>query len=313
MHALYGETMGTRWRVNAVAPARSDLHALHGEIQAELDRLVAQMSTWEAGSDICRFNRAPAGTWQVLPPAFFAVLRCALEIAAASDGAYDPTIGPLVGLWGFGANAAGQRVPHAHEIDDARARTGWRRIALREQDACALQPGDAWLDLSAIAKGYAVDAVGARLRERGIEAALVEVGGELRGYGRKPDGSAWHVLVESAEDQDDDEPCILALEDGRAVATSGDRWHRFERDGRRYTHTIDPRSGRAVEHAAAAVTVVADSAMRADAWATALTVMGAEAGYAFAAERGLAARFLARHAQGIVVRATPAFPASIAA
>ncbi|WP_226469257.1 FAD:protein FMN transferase [Luteimonas panaciterrae] len=305
---LYGETMGTRWRVSAVASTNVDLHLLHHDIQSRLDVVVAQMSTWEADSDICRFNRAPGGTWHVLPQAFFDVLRCALDIAEASGGAYDPTIGPLVGLWGFGANGAGHRIPEAEEIAAARARVGWRRIELRAETLSALQPGGVSLDLSAIAKGYGVDAVVMCLRERGIAAALVDVGGELRGYGHKPDGKAWHVLVESEEESDDDEPCVLVLESGKAVATSGDRWHRFEQDGRRYAHTIDPRSGRPVEHAPASVTVIADTAMQADAWATALTVMGMQDGVAFATRHGLAARFVA-HAEGrIDVRATPTFP-----
>jgi FAD:protein FMN transferase len=293
MHTLYGETMGTRWRACVAAAARLDLHVLHDAIQAPLDRIVAQMSTWERGSDICRYNHAEAGTWQALPQPFDGVLRCALEVAAASDGAYDPTIGPLVDLWGFGAagNARRGRVPTTAEIESARARVGWRRIAVRDDPPAILQPGDVGLDLSAIAKGFGVDAVVAALRDRGIEGALVDVGGELSGYGRKPDGTPWRVLVEAVPGVDDDTPCVLSLDDC-AVATSGIHWHRFEHDGRLYAHTLDPRSGAPVEHAPVAVTVVAGDAMRADAWATALTVMGIEAGFAFAESHGIAARFV---------------------
>lgn len=312
VHMLYGETMGTRWRVNLVASTNVDLHLLHRDIQSRLDVVVVQMSTWEAGSDICRFNRAPGGSWHVLPQPFFDVLHCALGIAEASEGAYDPTIGPLVGLWGFGAEGIGHRIPKADEIATARARVGWQRVELRTDTLSALQPGNVSLDLSAIAKGYGVDAVVTCLRERGIAAALVEVGGELRGYGNKPDGSAWHVLVESPEESDDSDPCVLVLA-GNAVATSGDRWHRFEQDGRRYAHTIDPRSGWPVERAPASVTVVADTAMQADAWATALTVMGVEDGHAFATSHGLSARFASRAEDRIVVRTTPAFPQPLAA
>jgi thiamine biosynthesis lipoprotein len=172
------------------------------------------------------------------------------------------------------------------------------------------------LDLSAIAKGYGVDVVAALLRRRGIDSALVEVGGELYGYGRKPDGQPWRVLVESSPDEevDDDglEPRVLTL-DGVAVATSGDRWHAYAHEGRRYSHTIDPRSGEPVTDAAAAVTVVAADAMQADAWATALTVMGTADGQAFAARHGLAARFLQRSAQGLQETMTPAFERHLAA
>lgn len=312
VHVLYGETMGTRWRVNVVAGKRADLARLHALAQARLDAIVAQMSTWRPDSDICRYNRADAGTWHELPQDFFDVLQCALRIADASDGAYDPTVGALVALWGFGADGGMRRVPDARKIDAACERSGWRRVELRAGSRSVLQPGGVSLDLSAIAKGYGADAVATALRGAGIAAALVEVGGELYGYGRKPDGSAWRVLVETPDDDDTQAPCVLTLDD-RAAATSGDRWHRFEHAGEVYAHTLDPRSGRPVARAAASVTVVADDAMQADAWATALTVMGIEAGHAFASAQGLAARFLARTADGDDIRATPAFAALVAA
>ena len=269
---------------------------LHAAIQSQLDCVVAQMSTWEVDSDINRFNRLDAGSWQVLPPEFFAVLHYALETANASDGVYDPTVGPLVDAWGFGAAARARQVPDTQALSDARKRVGWQRVVLQAENSSALQPGGVQLDLSAIAKGYGVDCVARCLRERGIDSALVEVGGELYGYGRKLDGSPWQVLVESSSDEAADDtrpPRVIAL-DGRAIATSGDRWHAFEQDGVRYSHTLDPRSGHPVRHAPAAVTVVADNAMHADAWATALTVMGVDAGFAFAQHQQLAARFMVR-------------------
>lgn len=314
VHTLYGQTMGTRWRVQLCAPRRAPLQALHAGVQAQLDAVVAQMSTWEPDSDISRYNRAPAGSWQALPDAFSTVLRCALEIAAASDGAYDPTIAPLVELWGFGAGGGeDRRVPDDAAIANALARTGWRRIVFDAEVRRVQQAGNIALDLSAIAKGYGVDAVAAWLRAQGIAASLVDVGGELFGYGRKPDGECWRVLVEAAPDDDgnEDAPCVIAL-DGFAAATSGDHWHRFEADGCSYSHTIDPRSGRPVAHAPAAVTVIAADAMHADAWATALTVLGADTGHAFAQAHGLAARFAVRTDDGIVARSTHAFDAHLA-
>jgi thiamine biosynthesis lipoprotein len=149
----------------------------------------------------------------------------------------------------------------------------------------------------------------------GIGAALIEVGGELYGYGRKPDGAAWQVLVEASPDEcptEAGDPCVVAL-DGIAVATSGDHWHAFEQQGTRYSHTLDPRTGKPVEHAPAAVTVIADDAMHADAWATALTVMGVDSGYEFAQSRNLAARFVSRTAHGLHERRTDAFLARLRA
>lgn len=305
LHTLHGQTMGTSWCVKLVASPRADLHAIHAGIQARLDCVVAQMSTWEEGSDISRFNRAAAGIWQRLPPEFFAVLACAMETARDSDGAYDPTIGALVEAWGFGPAEGGYGVPDESELASAQAGLGWQRVSLRPQDMSALQPGGVRLDLSAIAKGYGVDLVARHLRDTGIAAALIEVGGELYGYGRKPDGGQWQVLVEAAPDAEPDEEaaCVIAL-DGIAVATSGDHWHAFEQDGTRYSHTLDPRTGRPVETAAAAVTVVAEDTMRADAWATALTVMGAETGYRFAQQRNIAARFVVRGSDHELIEST---------
>jgi FAD:protein FMN transferase len=300
---LGGETMGTTWSVRLAAARNADLHALHAGIQARLDCVVAQMSTWEATSDISAYNRADAGQWQRIPEEFFTVLACALRIAEASDGAFDPSIGSLVGLWGFGAEAAIGQVPSATERDAARGAVGWQRIQTRA-DREVLQPGGVRLDLSAIAKGFGADLVVAGLREDGIAGALVEVGGELHGYGRKPDGTPWRVLVEAGPEETDYrlEPRVLEI-DGLAVATSGDRWHHYTRrdehgDERRYTHTIDPRNGAPVEHAPVAVTVVARDAMHADAWATALTVLGETAGMVVAERERLAVRYLSRDSEG---------------
>lgn len=305
--SLGGHTMGTHWQVKLVVARTRDLHALHAGIQAELDTIVAEMSTWQRDSDISRFNRAAAGSWQALPARLDTVLGCALQVAARSNGAFDPSVGPLVALWGFGADAQPQRVPDAATLAATRARCGWQRLQYR--DGQLQQPGGLQLDLSAIAKGYGVDQVSGWLRQQGVQAALVEVGGELHGFGRKPDGQPWRVLVESAPEDDAQAghpPRVLTLE-GRAVATSGDRWHHFEQDGEQFSHTLDPRSGTPVTRAAAAVTVVADDAMHADAWATALTVMGVEEGLAFALEHELAARFVSRGADGTQEHLSPAF------
>ncbi|WP_434213149.1 FAD:protein FMN transferase [[Pseudomonas] boreopolis] len=306
---LGGQTMGTTWSVKLVVPRHRDLHPIHAGIQHVLDTVVAQMSTWEPESGISRYNRAPAGSWHRLPGGFRAVMQVALDVARASGGAFDPSVGPLVSLWGFGAHAGARRVPAQDAIDAMRARVGWTRLQWRDDGHELLQPGGLELDLSGIAKGYGVDAVHRHLKEQAIASALVEVGGELHGYGRKPDGQPWRVLVESAPEEDDASglpPRVLALDD-LAIATSGDRWHRFDADGRRYSHTFDPRLGRPVERAAAAVTVIAGDATQADAWATAFTVLGPGPGIALADARGLAVRFLARTHAGVEERMSQAF------
>ena len=312
LHQLAGETMGTTWSVRLGNPHFLPLEPARQAVQQALDLVVQQMSHWEQGSDLSRFNRAAAGTWQVLPQAFWDVLTCAFDWARESGGAWDPTVGPLVHAWGFGpqpdadASADG---PDPRRLAQARARVGYGRVGLRPAARQALQPGGAQIDLSGIAKGYAVDLVAQHLKALGYADFLVEVGGELRASGRRPDGRPWRVAVASAEQgAAAGAPRALALND-MAIATSGDLYHAYERGGRRYSHTIDPRTGEPVAHALASVTVLHPECMQADALATVLTVLGPREGLVFAQSRGLAALLCERTAAGPVPVMTSAFAA----
>lgn len=321
LHRCGGQTMGTTWSVRCLI---ADDHGKEGEaaaiaagIEALLAQIVAQMSNWLDDSDIGRFNGAPAGSWLPLPPACFSVLQAALAVARDSGGAYDPSAGPLVSLWGFGPDGPRAAPPGADEVEAARARCGWARIELDEQGRRARQPGGVSIDLCAIAKGYAVDAVSAWLSARGVSHHLVEIGGELRGEGVKPDGMPWWVELESppaAHDVravDAAEQTVVALH-GLSVATSGDYRRYFDSGDRRYAHTLDPRTGYPVSHALASVTVLHRQCLMADALSTALTVLGPEAGMAFATQRGIAARMLLRTPRGFAERMSPAFEAMLA-
>jgi thiamine biosynthesis lipoprotein len=289
-----GTSMGTSWAVRFIDTSGRPGIDWQTGIQAQLDLVVAQMSHWDAASDLGLYNRAGAGTWHALPDAFLEVMRCALEVAEQSGGAYDPTAGALVDLWGFGPAggyaAPDFSVPDVSAIALALTHSGWKNIRLDEERL--LQPGGVRLDFSAIAKGYAVDLVARHLHGVGIDHFLVEVGGELRGAGMKPDGQPWWVGLE--DPHDGQLPATLAALHGLALATSGDYRRVFERDTRRYAHTLDPRIGRPVENAPASVTVLHAECMLADAWSTALTVMGVEEGLRCAEARQLAARFLMR-------------------
>src|SRR5687768_10559502 len=272
VEVLQGATMGTTWSVKLVV-TRGLLPEIRRGIEARLDRVVAQMSTWEPESDLSRFNRAPAGRWHALPDACVTVLAHALAIAADTAGAYDPTVGPLVDLWGFGPAPRRQTRPPARAIAAARARTGWDRLTLDARARRVRQPGGMSIDLSSIAKGFAVDEVAAHLRARGVTSYLVEIGGELCGHGVKPDGAPWWVALErppgaaiAASGAGD---LIVALH-GLSIATSGDYRRFFEDGGRRYSHTLDPRTGCPVDHGVASVTVLHPECMIADAMATAL-------------------------------------------
>lgn len=310
VHLLEGRSMGTTWSVRLVGPRVFDPAPVAQAVQRELDLVVAQMSPWEAESDISRFNRAAAGTWQTLPAPFFEVLQHGLAVARDSAGAYDPTAGAIVNAWGFGPHGQhgepGFEPPDAAQIAQARADSGWQRL---EVDAAAQrirQPGGLQLDLSAIAKGYAVDRVAELLAGRfGFDETLVEVGGELRGSGLKPDGQPWWVALETVPRWQDGSlvadgslPTTRVALHGLCVATSGD-YRRFFRHGEAsFPHTLDPRAGRPIANGIAAVTVLHASCMAADALSTALTVLGADGGPAWADARDIAASFVLRRPDG---------------
>lgn len=288
--------MGTTWHARVVAPPPG----LQAAVEGVLAGVIAQMSNWEVGSDISRFNRAPPGIWQNLPADLLTVVRAGLGIARRSGGAFDPAIGAVVQRWGFGPPGASAPVPllsgqpwQAIEVDEGRA----RRLA------------DVALDLSGIAKGFAVDAVAERLRALGLRHFLVEIGGELRGEGIKPDGQPFWVDIEG--------PPGLALPTlrvalcGLSVATSGD-YRRFrEEGGRRLSHTIDPRTGAPIDNGVASVSVLHESTMLADAWATAIGVLGPREGMQLATREGLAALMIVREGDGAKEHVTPALAAML--
>lgn len=301
---LGGASMGTTWSVKAVADAGLR-ERLDAGIRTRLQELIAQMSAWEPESALSRYNRAAPGERVTLPPHLCAVLAHALTLARDTDGAYDPSIGALAQLWGFGPDAAPRRAPpSAADIEAARARVGWQRLGFDAATCRALQPGGLMLDVSSLGPGYAVDQIAALLDGAGVKDYLVELGGEMRARGARADGRPWRIAVERPDDPAAQD-VVLALRDA-AVGTSGDYRSGFVLDGRRYSHTLDPRLGEPVQHDLAAVTVVADSALAADALAAALLVLGPQAGPALAEARGAAAVFTWRSEEGYRRRTTAA-------
>lgn len=317
VQSAQGSTMGTTWSVRAVLPASHEAPTWHVDAQAVLDRVDGQMSTYKPQSALSRFNGAPAGTWHVLPPECFDVVKHALDVARDSGGAYDPTVGPLVNLWGFGPDAARSEPPTDDEITVARERVGWWKLRLDDATRSLYQPGGIYLDLSSVAKGYSVDLVGRHLDALGIDAWLVEVGGELKGKGNKPDGSPWRIGIErpgaatAAVNRVEQLSQVLALS-GRAIATSGDYRRHFEAAGRSFTHHIDPRTGYPVPHSVASVSVLARDALQADPMGTLMTVLGPDEGMAFAQARDLAVMFILHGEHGLEERLSPAFAVALA-
>ena len=291
--ALNGPTMGSRWSALFFSDWEFDQCALRAALQAAVDEVDAQMSTWKADSDLMRFNAAPLGTWCELPEHLTRVLHLGIKIGQASQGAFDIGMGDATRAWGFGPDEASNT--------GIRAALGAARMpayeALEYDGSYMRKVAPIALELNAIAKGYGVDRLAETLRACGIEHALVGIDGEMRALGLHPDGEPWVIAVESPDETCRGAGSILALEDA-AVATSGDYRHFVELRGRRMSHTMDPKRGAPLIAPPASVTVVAQSCAEADAWATALMVLGPNAGRELARKIGLNALFLLRGPQG---------------
>lgn len=314
--SLDGETMGTTWLVRLVAAPEMDRAQVLQAIQAELDAVIGVFSPWSFDSEIARFNAAPQGLW-ALSEAMWAVLDAAMDLADDTDGAVDPTLGALVDLWGFGPpgpRADDAPIPTDEEVATALSVSGWQGLRLHRDGRAAMQPGGMKLDFSGIAKGHAVDRVSDVLTAMGATSHLVEIGGEMRGTGIKPDFQPWWIGLEPPPGVMSNGTAVPRAVAGLvdiAVATSGDWRRAFEVDGTLYPHTIDGRTGRPVTNGVASVTVFHASAMMADAWATALTVSGADQGMALAEAHGIAAQILTRTPGGVVEVMSPAFVAML--
>lgn len=305
---ISGPIFGTQYHINVVlTDDRETLEDLSQGIEATLESVDAAMSTWRDDSELSRFNQLEdQGDWTPVSGELFEVLEAAQTVADESGGAFDITIGPVVNLWGFGPEARPEEIPDDAELEERLSRTGFRFLELDpvKQAIRAEQPQ--YLDLSGIAKGYGVDAVARYLEKQGIDRYLVEIGGEVRVNGRKPDGSAWRLAVEQPVENARRINRVIAM-DRNGMATSGDYRNYYESDGQRYSHTIDPATGRPVGHRLASVTVIAESSMMADAWATAFTVIGYEEGYRLALRKNLAVYFIVREGEGFKTYHTPAF------
>ncbi len=294
-----GETMGTTFRVKVAADSmsRSEYRAVSDSILAILDAVDGAMSTWDPDSELSRFNSGPDAAAFPASDELLEVFRAAEEVSQLSQGAFDVTVAPLVQAWGFGANARMPGGPDAAELAVLRRRVGWQLVDIdAEAGSLSKRYADTVCDLSAIAKGYAVDRVTAGLLQRGYTATLVEVGGELRASGTKRGNAPWRVAIEVPDGLREVHD-VIPLTD-LAMATSGDYRDYYELDGVRISHTIDPRTGRPIHHALASVTVIHRDATYADAFATALNVLGPEEGYALAQELNLAAYFILRTKDG---------------
>lgn len=288
LEGLSGAAFGTSWHLTG--PAGAPLERLRPAIAALFDEIDRQMSPWRPDSALSKFNRARSGEHE-LPAETVFVARAALSVARRTAGAFDPTVGPLVARWGFGP-IEGSGTPDWHEL---RAEEGGLS---KTRDGITL-------DLCGIAKGRALDRVGALLRDAGMEGALFDLGGELAALGRHPSGRDWRVAVEHPLGTGP-APAALRLAPGASVATSGVRAQSYRAGQRTYSHIIDPATGAPVDGGLLSVSVVAPDAMTADAWATALFAAGETRGPELAERSGIDALFLTRNGTALGMRRTGA-------
>ncbi len=307
-----GSTMGTTYSVKAVLTPelRSQEEHIAQAIALQLDDVNQKMSTYRNDSELSRFNQSTSTEPFAVSRETAEVVAVALKVSEASDGAFDVTVGPLVNAWGFGPPEVGEGSPSDEELAALRERIGYRKLSV-DVEACTIRKArpDVYCDLSAIAKGYASDKVAAALAEFGVDNYMVEVGGEVRVGGQKLDGSPWRIAVEKPDPSARVIERVLELTDV-ALATSGDYRNFFMKGGMRFSHTIDPRTGRPVAHRLASVSVLHAECALADAYATAIMVLGPEEGFAMAEREGLAALLLVHDDQGgFTPRATAGFEA----
>lgn len=306
-YSLNGETMGTRYSAVFFAPAGLDAPAIAAQLWAAVDQVDRQMSTWKPDSDLSRLNAAPVQQWLALPQELVGVLATALQVGRQSQGAFDMGVGAVVNAWGFGP---GQQQPDAGQIGALKAQAHPAAIDVLEIDTAlhrVRKQAAITLDLCGIAKGFGVDQMARCLDGFGIANYLVGIDGEMRARGLKPDGRPWAIAIEKPVRGLREAMGVMELTDA-AIATSGDYRHWFQIADQYYGHTMSPALGRPVRNRLAAVTVVAPTCMLADAWATALLVLGEEAGPPMARAQGLEAVFVLRDGEGfqeITVAAGP--------
>ena len=306
-----GPTMGSTYTVKYVRSKDSpSVELLKRETDAILAEVDVQMSTYRDDSAIEQFNHAPAGTCQAMPDGVLELVDAGRVLHEQSQGAFDLTLEPLLNLWGFGPKARAEKVPTAEQLTAARARVGMQHLRRDGQQLC--KEVDVQVDFNSIAAGYAVDKLVQHFTELGVTSYMVEVTGELKAAGKKPDGQPWRIGLEAPQDGQRVAQRVLAV-DGYGISTSGDYRNYFEEEGQRYSHTLDPLTGAPITHKLAAVTVVDKSTLRADGLSTVLMVMGTERGLAFAERMGIAAFFVTREGDAFVTQTTQAFEQLFAA
>jgi thiamine biosynthesis lipoprotein len=289
---LSGPTMGTLYNVKYVDTAGVDAQALAAGIEQELAKINQLMSTYIQVSELSRFNNWASTEPFPVSGETIAVIQEAQRLGELSNGLLDVTVGPLVNIWGFGPSNKPKSIPSPADIANAKKVVGYDKLIIEGNTLTKTEPS-LYVDLSTIAKGYAVDRLAAILEEFGLNNYLVEIGGEMRLAGLKQSQEPWKIAIEKPEMTTRSTQKIISV-GNNAIATSGDYRNYYEEDGVRYSHLIDPKTGYPISHNLVSVTVIHPSSMTADGLATALNVMGTEKALALAEQEGLAVFLIAR-------------------
>lgn len=304
-----GNIFGTFYQVTIMDPlTQGESLELEEGFKAELENVDQAMSTYRDDAELIAFNEAPLEEWQPLSNELIEVLAISQSVAEASHGAFDITVGDLVNLWSFGPGARPEEVPADDALAEQLSQVGYDALEVDTQNMQARRIRDVFVDLSGVAKGHGTDRVAAYLEQQGLEHYLVNIGGELiaRGLRDEEEQTPWQVGIEVPEDGQQRAQHIIPLE-SMSVATSGDYRNYFEADGQRFSHTIDPRTGRPVTHQLASVSVFHPSNAWADAWATALLVVGEQEAMQLAVENNLKVLLLVRDGEQWRSIASPEF------
>lgn len=303
---LQGNTMGTTYTVKLIgAEQEVNDKKIHQQIKTLLKQVNQEMSTYIPDSELSLFNKSTSADAVAVSQGLERVMSEAIRLGELTGGKLDVTVGPLVNLWGFGPEYRPETVPSDDLLASTKARTGLDKLVLADHKLAKALPS-LYVDLSTIAKGYGVDMVAELLEAKGFDNYLVEIGGEMRLKGFKHNGSLWHVAIEKPVSTERAVQQIIVPKDN-AVATSGDYRIYFEADGQRFSHIIDPDTGKPINHKLVSVTVIHPSSMTADGLSTAMMVMGEQQAMAFAEENDLAALFIVKTQDGFEQQSTLKF------
>ncbi|KKO01395.1 hypothetical protein LCGC14_0116060 [marine sediment metagenome] len=304
---IYGSAMGSTYSVKWVSvDGAPDEQALQKSIDELLGQFDREVSTWRADSDLALFNAESGGICMTMPTSVLELATLANTLHRQSGGSFDVTVGPLLKLWGFHGGNGAQIIPSEEALAQVLSGVGQQRLRIEGNRLC--KDANISVDVSAVAAGYMVDKLVEHLGSFGITSYMVEVTGELKAAGLKPGRRPWRIAIEEPRDHNRVAQLIIPL-DGYGVSTSGDYRNYFEFEGKRYSHTFDPASGKPVMHQLAAVTVLRPSAAEADGLSTILLVKGPKDGWQFAMDNDIAALFVIRKNEGFVSRSTPQFKA----